>query len=195
MRLPRRLDVALDGAWGLGAGARAGGLALAVLLGLGLSACSPRAPQGLAAVSEQGQRLCRERLADQSPNTTAIESRQAYIACLRTIERERQALPPAAAPVPAPAPPASAEERYLFCRFHSEAIAAVYDAYTRASGRWAAADSAYANDDPRYLEARQDHAEAVAAAERLIPPAMRGGLPLLPDALTQLRRCDRQSFR
>lgn len=172
-------------------------LALVLTLALGLSGCGRREPRGLAAVTEQGQRLCRERLADQSPNTTAMQSHRAFIDCLRTIEQERRVAPPAAAPVeppPAPVPVASGEERYLFCRLNSDAIAAVYDTYTVASARWAAADSAYPDDDPRYQEARQAHAEAVEAVDRLIPPPMRGGLPLLPDALTQLRRCERQSF-
>ena len=164
-----------------------------LLLAGGCGTAADRAPQ---AVSDRGERLCRERQADLPPGTTALRARGEYAACLRTIDRERAGGSAATSTdAPLPAGLASAEQRYLHCRLRSEEIARAYDAYRRATDEWAHADSVYPDDDPRYQAARQAHQRAVAEVERLIPPVLRGNEPLFPDALNRFRRCEREAFR
>lgn len=177
------------------AAATSAGRRLLLVLLLLAGACGTDAPQAPPAVSDRGERICRERQADLPPGTTALRARGVYAACLRTIDRELALSTTLSPDTPPPVVQASAEQRYLHCRLHSEEIAKAYHAYTLATSLRAQADSAYPDDDPRYQAARQAHQQAVAAVERLIPPAMRGSEPLFPDALNRFRRCQLESFR
>ena len=179
----------------MGQGLAAGRCLLPVLLLLA-GGCGPATDRVQRAVSDRGERLCRERQADLPPGTTALRARKVFAACLRTIDREPASGSAAtSANTPLPVVLASAEQRYLHCRLRSEEIARAYNVYTRATSQWAYADSVYADDDPRYQAARQAHQRAVAEVEHLIPPHMRGNEPLFPDALNRFRRCERESFR
>ncbi|MCS5700659.1 hypothetical protein NZK32_16580 [Cyanobium sp. FGCU-52] len=174
----------------------AAGRSLFLVLLVVAGGCVTDAGRAPNAVSDRGERICRERQADLPPGTTAMKARGVYVECLRTIDREMASRAAATSPdTTEPVRLASAEQRYLHCRLRSEEIAKAYDAYTRSTSLWAYADSVYPDDDPRYQTARQAHRQAVAEVERLIPPAMRGGEPLFPDALNRFRRCEREAFR
>lgn len=166
------------------------GLMVALPMLLFLPACgSGRAPS----TSDRGQRLCRQRQADLPPFSTPAAARQAYRECLRSIDAELAARGTPMASLPQAPASASAQDRYRHCRLVSSEVEAAYAVYSSAASRWLAlADKP---DDPDYDTARTAHEEAVAELERLIPPTMRGGVPLIPDAVAQFRRCDRANFR
>ena len=173
---------------------------------LALSACGqPAGPGDPRAASPSGpdrapangplfnQRDCRELQADLPPTTSILEARQAFSRCLRT---RRQASPTtASAPAVAPTPPpgASPAERYQHCRLVSSQLERADRAYNSAAARWSALASQ--PSDPGHRDAQRQFSRSVAELERLIPPEMRAGQPLIPDAVVQFRRCDPTSFR
>lgn len=171
-----------------------GVLLLAWLLG----ACgSPRRDPSLA-LSLKAQRLCRERMAELPPGSSPRQARLSYARCLRSLDLE----PPATAAAPsgetatsAPAagePGVSAEERYLHCRMHSEAIAAAAATYNRA--RWTLLNSTDEPGSPQRQQAQAALDRALEELGRAIPERLRAGQDLVPDALRQFQSCERSNF-
>ncbi|MCP9820382.1 hypothetical protein KBZ18_12895 [Synechococcus sp. Cruz-9H2] len=48
--------------------------------------------------------------------------------------------------------------------------------------------------DPEYEQAKRDYEQAYSNLEILIPPEMRAGLPLLPDAARLFSTCESKDF-
>lgn len=173
-----------------------GALLLAILLG---GCGGPRRDPSLA-LSLRAQRLCRERMAELPPGSSPRQAGLSFARCLRSVDQQ----PPTPPATPAPSGDAvsrtpaageagvSAEERYLHCRMHSEAIAAAAAAYDRA--RWTLLNSTADPDSPQRQQAQADVDRALEALGREIPPEMRGGQDLVPDALHQFLGCERSRF-
>ncbi|MFM7268435.1 MAG: hypothetical protein ACKOZT_07595 [Cyanobium sp.] len=176
-------------------------LILALVLPLGsCRGASERNPG--EALSLRTQRICRERMAELPARSTQRQSRLAYGRCLRSpstalpsVAGAAQGSGESAAPeasTPPPPLPASAEERYLFCRLNSEAINAAITTYHQA--RFALLNSGAAPGSPERSQAEEALQEATEALEEAIPPRMRAGQALLPDAVQQFSSCERSRF-
>ena len=94
----------------------------------------------------------------------------------------------AAAPPAAPAP----IDRYRYCRVHQEDVQAAAARLTNAAKPWMVAQKQYAPGSEEYRAAQQAYDAAVAELERLLPPEIRNGMDLLPNAAQAYSRCDRQ---
>ena len=170
--------------------------ALALVGVLWLMGCGgPQTP--MVSLSLKAQRICQEQQAELPPQTTPKEARLAYAACLDTVGQERASPPIEAAPSPTPDSPsdpagASAAERYLFCRLHSEDVQAAAVAYNKA--HWALLNLRSNPNTDEFRSAEADLARALEGLEAAIPIRMRGGLDLIPDAMRQFQSCDRSSF-
>ena len=182
---------------GLGGGTRRPGsrrhvLLLATLLLLG--GCTPVDQSPETALSLRAQRLCRERQAELPPQTTPREARLAYAQCLRTVDQPvlQSPDPPAERSAPSPAAGPTAAERYLYCRLHSEEIEAAAATYNRA--HWMLLNERSNPESAAYRQAEAEHARALAALEKAIPPPLRAGRNLIPDAMRQFQSCERSSF-
>ena len=170
-------------------------LFVALLLG----ACTSPRRDVVSPTSLRAQRVCRERMVELPPGTEARQARLAYSICLRNVDREAApaapATPPAAETTAPPQPAeatASAEERYLHCRLHSEAITAAAAAYNRT--RWALLNSPQDPASPERQQAEADLNRALDDLGQAIPPRMRAGQDLVPDAMRQFLGCDRSRF-
>lgn len=175
-------------------------LACAVLLG----ACGSPERRPLSA---QGKKLCLERVAQAEPGTPLDDKRTQYRACLKTIEAERaqgaaagardtqQAQQRQAADArAAQAGWASDADRLVHCRLYQQPIIAAERERLRALAPVMAISRQYGVNSPQAQEANAVYQQRVAELERLIPPAMRQGQPLLPDAVQAFMRCDAADF-
>jgi hypothetical protein len=171
-------------------------LAAALTLLLPLQACqAPRPP-----VSEQGRQVCRQEAAAQAGTVSAAARH--FHRCLPTIDQRLQEQKAAqqreeqqrAADAPPPPEPVTPAARYFFCLANRDAIREANDRLTFALGPWMAASTSLTPEDPVYQESRARYEEAYAAFEKAIPPEMRGGLPLVPDAASLFRNCRREDF-
>ncbi len=166
----------------------------AAFLALPLLGCQPSPPR----VSDQGREVCLQEAAARSGTASAAGRR--FSECMKTIdsrlEQEKaQSLRQSQASSPAPAATdASPTSRYFHCISNRTAIRAANDRVSAALGPWMAASRSRTPDDPIYQQARARYEQAYAALEKEIPPSMRGGLPLIPDAARIFRRCDRTDF-
>jgi hypothetical protein len=66
---------------------------------------------------------------------------------------------------------------------------------TSASKLWAVAPSRFAPDSYDYREAKRNFEQALANLETLLPPEVRRGMDLLPQALPAFTRCNRDELR
>ena len=170
--------------------------ALALMGMLWLTGCGgPKSP--MISLTLKAQRICQEQQAELPPRTPPKEARLAYAACLDTVGQETKAPPMEATPSPTPVPSsdpagASAAERYLFCRLHSEDVQAASVAYNKA--HWALLNLRSDPNTDEFRSAEAKLARAVEGLEAAIPIRMRGGLDLVPDAMRQFQSCDRSSF-
>ena len=157
------------------------------------------ARRGLPA-SLQAERTCRRIMADLPAGITVKEARKAYGHCLRVMNEDdplgadssvafpgrgpEVVTPPVAMVPPVPAP---VQERYVYCRTHSEAIKAAADRYNRSLMAFGSSQG-----EPRseaYARAQQELAEALQALAEAIPEKFRVGRNLLPDALREFQSC------
>jgi len=169
-----------------------------------LAACgSP----GRRPLSAEGKQLCLERVAQLEPGTPLEDKRALYRACLKTIEAERaqgaaagdrdtqQAQQRQAADArAAQAGWASDADRLVHCRLYQQPIIAAERERLRALAPVMAISRQYGVNSPQAQEANAVYQQRVAELERLIPPAMRQGQPLLPDAVQAFMRCDAADF-
>ena len=175
-------------------------LACALLLG----ACGSPKRQPLSA---EGKKLCLERVAQTEPGTPLEAKRTLYRACLKTIEAERAQgaaagtretqraqQRQAAANRAAQAGWASDADRLVHCRLYQQPIIAAERERLRALAPVMAISRQYGVNSPQAQEANGAYQQRVAELERLIPPAMRKGQPLLPDAVQAFMRCDAADF-
>jgi hypothetical protein len=175
-------------------------LACALLLG----ACAPAERQPLSA---EGKKLCLERVAQVEPGTPLDAKRTLYRACLKTIEAERAQGAAAgardtlqaqqrqvAATRAEQAGWASDADRLVHCRLYQQPIIAAERERLRALAPVMAISRQYGVNSPQAQEANAAYQQRVAELERLIPPAMRQGRPLLPDAVQAFMRCDPADF-
>jgi hypothetical protein len=181
-----------------------GAMCALLLLALALSGCRGASERNRGqALSLRAQRICRERMAELPARSTERQSRLAYARCLRSpshavpsVADGAQGSGQSAAPeasTPPPPLPASAEERYLFCRLNSEAITAAITAYDQA--RWALLNSVAVPGSPERSEAEAALNKATEALGEAIPVRMRAGRELLPDAVRQFSDCERSRFQ
>jgi hypothetical protein len=87
---------------------------------------------------------------------------------------------------------ASAAERHLFCRLHSEDVQPAAVAYNKAP--WARLNLRSDPNTDAFRSAEAELARALEGLEVAIPIRMRSGLDLVPDALRQFQSCDRSRF-
>jgi hypothetical protein len=161
---------------------------LALLLPALLSACSspPAAPR----VSQEGRRLCRERMAEESTVTAA--SRR-FRSCLEGIDAEIAAAAVPATPPPAAQPPR--QDPYFHCRRVQRDVIATEQRRLQSQPRWIVAAANLPPTDREYIEAKQAFDAVMKDFDRLIPVEMRNGAALLPDAVRTFMRCDREEFQ
>lgn len=168
--------------------------AVALLL---LSSCSSKPPT--APVSKEGREICRERSAQE---VTSQAARSSFSLCLRSIEAELAALrqeqqervkqqQQSQADQPAPPTPA---ERYLHCRRVQQQVIDNERRRLVVQPRLILAASRSSPNEETYRQAQRDYDDVMATFERLIPPPMRGELPMIPDAVKQFQACDRDTF-
>lgn len=170
--------------------------ALALLLLLPLQACEPARPP----VSEQGRQVCLREAVSQTGTVSAAA--RLFQQCLATIDQRLQSQKSAqlreererAAATPPPPEQVTPAARYFFCLANRDAIREANDRLTFAIGSWMAASATRTPEDAVYQETRARYEETYAAFEKAIPPEMRGGLPLLPDAADAFRNCRREDF-
>jgi len=170
-----------------------------------LSACRSAARRPLTA---EGKKLCLERVAQAEPGTPLETKRTLYRSCLKTIEAKRSQDAAAGAletqqaqqrqdatSRAAEADWASDGERLVHCRLYRETVIAAERERIRALAPVMAISRQYGVNSPQAQEANGLYQERVAELERLIPPPMRQGKPLLPDAVQAFMRCDPSEFR
>jgi len=175
-------------------------LACALLLG----ACGSPERRRLSA---EGKKLCLERVAQVEPGTPLEAKRTLYRGCLKTIEAERaqgaaagtretlQAQQRQAAAIrSAEAGWASDGDRLIHCRLYQQPIIAAERERLQALAPVMTLSRQYGVNSPQAQEANALYQQRVAELERLIPPAMRKGEPLLPNAVQRFVRCDPSDF-
>lgn len=178
------------------------GTLLACALLLGACASAERRP-----LSAEGKKLCLERVAQAEPGTPLDAKRTLYRACLKTIEAERaqtaaagardilQAQQGQAAATRAEqAGWATNSDRLVHCRLYQQPIIAAERERLRALAPVMAISRQYGVNSPQAQEANAAYQQRVGELERLIPPAMRQGKPLLPDAVQAFMRCNAADF-
>lgn len=175
---------------------------LAWLLLLGACGSPERRP-----LTAAGKKLCLERVAQVEPGTPLEAKRSLYRDCLKTIESERaqdaaagtrdtlQAQQRQAAATKAEqAGWASDADRLVHCRLYQQPIIAAERERLRALAPVMAISRQYGVSSPQAQQANAAYQQPVAELERLIPPAIRKGQPLLPDAVQTFMRCDPADF-
>lgn len=179
---------------------RHGSWSISVLVLLALIGCNT---DHSSAISGKGRQLCLERSAQVEPGTPVEQQRVIYRACLKTIEAElKQQQATAAAQnkvqlqqqqiqaAQERASWASPQERLIHCRMHRNEIAAAQSELMRRREPVMALTKQYGDSSPEARAADAQYQEQVAVLDRLIPAAMRHGLPLIPDAVDLFLRCD-----
>jgi hypothetical protein len=169
-------------------------------LGLLLQACGGEP----VVISERQRAVCRLE-AEQGATTKEAAHRNA--ACLKkAIETEKglsetpssAALisKPQAAQAPQPGPQATPApvNRYAYCVLHREDVIATASDLTSASKLWMVAPSRYAHDSYGYREAKRNYELALAKLDRLLPPEVRQGMDLIPQAVQAFSRCDKDEL-
>jgi hypothetical protein len=149
-------------------------------------------------VSARGREVCR---LESSQALTISDASKRFSLCLRTIdqrlateaEQERLRTAEAEAAQRNTRLPTAAE-RYQHCFFHHEEIEQAYRDHFALQGPVSALERDLGPDHPRTLAARQAQQAAYQRLESLLPPEMRGGLPLVPDAAELFQRCNRADF-
>lgn len=175
-------------------------LACALLLG----ACGSPERRRLSA---EGKKLCLERVAQVEPGTPLEDKRALYRGCLKTIEAERAQGAAAgsretledqqrqeAANRSAQAGWASDGDRLLHCRLYQQPIVAAERERLLALAPVMTLSRQYGVNSPQAEEANALYQQRITELERLIPPAMRKGEPLLPNAVQTFVRCDPSDF-
>lgn len=172
----------------------AAGLSALVLISFQLG-CQPSPPP----VSQQGRMICRQEAAALGLGTAAAKRRRAE--CLSSIdqrlaqEKAQRARDEAASALPAPALKVeSPGSRYVYCTTHRLAVKAANDRVSSVLGPWMYANTNHKPGDADYEKAKADYEQAYAKLDQLIPPEMRNGLPLLPDAAFQFSTCNKDDF-
>ena len=161
------------------------------LLGLLLvSGCTQAAPPARK-VSRESRELCRERAAQAS---TISAAQAQFRDCLKTVEAERVAVRPSPPP-PVEPPSAIPTDRYLHCLMVQREVIATEKRRLQVKSRWIVASSSLPSDDPDFIAAKRAYEKVISDFERLIPPEVRSGAPLLPDAVRTFQRCDRAELR
>lgn len=167
-----------------------------------LPGCGP-APEarrrGLPA-SLRVERTCRRILADLPAGISLQEARKAYGRCVRVMNEEdprgaTSSLPPSgSAPVAVPPPAvtglqaaATEQERYRYCRLHSESIGVAVDRYNRSLMALASLQGKPGSQ--AYATAQQERADALQNLAEAIPERFRIGRNLVPDALREFQHC------
>ena len=167
-----------------------------------LTGCGPTSEaqrRGLPA-SLRVERTCRRILADLPAGISVQEARKAYGRCLRVMNEEdprsaASSLPspgsgPAAVPPPAAIVPqvaATVQERYVYCRMHSEAIRAAADRYNRSLMGFGSTQAEPGSEAS--ARAQQERADALQGLAEAIPERFRMGRNLVPDALKEFQHC------
>ncbi len=180
------------------------GLASLLACALLLGACGSPERRPLTAA---GKKLCLERVAQVEPGTPLETKRTLYRDCLKSIEAERGQDAAAgaretlnaqqrqdAASRAAQAGWASDADRLVHCRLYQQPIIAAERERLRALAPVMAISRQYGVSSPQAQQANAAYQQPVAELERLIPPAMRKGQPLLPDAVQTFMRCDPADF-
>lgn len=175
-------------------------LACALLLG----ACGSPERHRLSA---EGKKLCLERVAQVEPGTPMENKRALYRGCLKMIEAERAQGAAAgtretlqaqqrqeAANRSAQAGWASDGDRLIHCRLYQQPIIAAERERLQALAPVMTLSRQYGLNSPQAQEANARYQQRIAELERLIPPAMRKGEPLLPNAVQTFVRCDQSDF-
>ncbi len=146
-------------------------------------------------MSDEGLRACQVEVdATAAPKNRLDALQRCFLSIDRRLaELRRQQPPPPPAAAPAPAPP-TGEQRYTYCVFHQEEVQQAERLRQRVLAPWLRLSAAADQTAPEVVAARQAYEQALAELDRLIPEALRGGLPLEPDAIRVFSRCDRSDF-
>jgi hypothetical protein len=161
-----------------------------LLLGALMSGCGGEP----VILTEPQQARCR-REAEQA--ASAAEAARLNATCLkRTIAALKAgATPPStgapAVASPAPAPAAPTVDRYAYCVLHRDKVVAASAELTSTSKLWVMAPSRYAPGSLDYRLAQRNYEQAIARLEALLPPEIRQGMDLVPQAVEAFSRCDR----
>ena len=169
-------------------------LSASLLLGLLLQACgSPP-----VVVSEQQRAACRF-VAEQG--ATSQEAIRLNAACLKRAIEAKQggSLTPSSEAPSSPSQPSPPDagtliNRYAYCVLHKDKVIAASSDLTSASKLWLVAPSRYAPDSYDFREAKRNYVLALARLERLLPPDVRQGMDLIPQAVQAFSRCNIQEL-
>lgn len=160
--------------------------------------CTTTEPR-FSPASDAGRRACIEEVqANYAPRGRV----QAMQQCMTTIDGRLEDLRQLAAekdtgadtnPVPSTTP-SSAEDRYLYCRLHQGDVQAAERERQKRQSILITASKHGRLDNDAYIQAEKDYNLSVARLEALIPPPMRNGLPLIPEAITLYSSCNPDHF-
>ena len=175
-----------------------------LLSSLAVAGCNQGQRQG---VSAAGKQLCLERLAQIEPGVPMEHKRSAYRTCLKTIEAERARRTATVAQETREALVreedaqlaeastwASQSDRLVHCRLNQQEILSAERDRQRALGPVINISRLHGVNSAEAASANAVYQQHVAELERLIPPAMRQGRALIPDAVRTFSRCDPKDF-
>ena len=179
---------------------------LGCALSAALSSCAPQVSSSKDhPLDLRAERICRRIVAD-LPAGTLLQLQRAYGNCMRefygkdsvtpqptSVEASANsapAIPGSASFSPAkPAPAASAQERYWFCRVHGDVIREASDRYSRAVNAFSSAQQT-GNASWAYRQAEIELSNALEDLSRAIPFRYRQGRSLVPEAVEDFRTCN-----
>lgn len=155
----------------------------------------------------RAERVCRKIVVDMPGELSPAAVRQNYGHCLRTLKDDpgtgsesstskatdsTPAFQPPASELPDPTadPVPTAEQRYLFCRLHSDEIAAAALNYNQAVQAFGSAQALPPSSEV-YQQAAARLTKALQTLEEQIPERFRNGRNLVPDVLRDFQVCQR----
>ena len=177
---------------------------VAIALAFLLAACGD---SKTSAVSERGMEICRQRKADSAVGSSSESIRQAYRACLKSIDAElieqtdqdnkqRRSESEAAqnALQSEQANQANQADRYSHCKQVREQVIEAEQLRIRTLGPAMVAARQFGEDSTEASNASAAYEDAVERLDQLIPDSMRAGRPLIPDSVKIFRRCEPGDF-
>lgn len=102
--------------------------------------------------------------------------------------------PPAPTPTLLTKPSLTGADRYMYCKVHQDRVIAASQQLVAVQGPWVRAMKVGDPNSIEFLDAKRNLESAQAELEKILPPEIRHGQAMVPDAIKTFSTCNPEDF-